>query len=469
MVRKYFFPGTYKLQHPLGDWKKGGGHTVWNFFQDSKTKVIYKRRTAGKREQWTKHRSLHNRYLTLNAPTVIPCKAPMHAFRVSFKSVSSQSWMLYGFNSQPMKTSPPHKTQAQHAREDTFLERLYGYTPICEEVDIGKLAKLAAAIHCGTAVGGSDGSVVNQEMVLGWALENKEGMNCRIEGAGIVDGDPKTNDSTRAERGGRANILGVILHLAREFDIQKGHVKILIDNTTAITYGERPGEGSGPFKHLPDDYDIKCWTKILEERLQREHGIKVTYKHVHSHQDDPVKVRKIYGNTITPKEAAKIAANPGREALLNIACDEAANRGRQDLAAIPRENPIAPKEAKVVLNIGGTHVYRNIKDQIEWATHHKGLEEHLEEKNKWGEAFARIDWEAHGKAFSTLPRKQKVAVCKGNFNWRATNARMNVISPDTHPSSLRPICGKEEETSNHIYQCGHHSCSVHQMCQLEDN
>mgnify|MGYP005633633487 CR=1 FL=1 len=60
------------------------------------------------------------------------------------------------------------------------------------------MERLAAAIHCRTAVGGSDGSLKDGEMIIGWALETREGKECRIEGSGIVDGDTATNDSTRA-------------------------------------------------------------------------------------------------------------------------------------------------------------------------------------------------------------------------------------------------------------------------------
>ena len=138
-------------------------------------------------------------------------------------------------------------------------------------------------------------------------------------------------------------------------------------------------------------------------RLLKKHNIVITYKHVCSHQDDPQKLIKINKDLILA-EVTKRAKSPNLEALLNIACDKAAERGREILAGIPRKNPITPKEAKVVLNIGGTHIYRNMKEAIEWAAHHEGLEEHLETKYKWGKNINLINWESHGKVYKSLPQ-----------------------------------------------------------------
>ena len=101
-------------------------------------------------------------------------------------------------------------------------------------------------------------------MIVGWTIETSEGNQCRISGSGMVDEAQSTNDSNRAERGGRIGILAVILKIAKLHDIKKGHVKILIDNKQALVYGTRPRHGDGPFKHLADDYDLKCWTTKLE-------------------------------------------------------------------------------------------------------------------------------------------------------------------------------------------------------------
>ena len=294
----------------------------------------------------------------------MPCAPPIHAFRVSFKFITKKSWIIYKSNRQPMRIPPSEIHTAPQDNEAEIMDRLYGHNLHIKMGNQETRERLAAAIHCRTAVGGSDGSLKDGEMVIGWALETREGEECRIEGAGMVDGNPATNDSTRAERGGRISILGAVLQIAEQYELQQGHVKILIDNITALAYGNKPREGDGPFKHLTDDYDLKCWVTRLEMRLLKKHNIVITYKHVYSHQDDPQKLIKI-NKDLHLAEATKRAKSPSPEALLNIACDKAAERGREILAGMPRINPITPKEAQVVLNIGGTHIYRNMKEAIE--------------------------------------------------------------------------------------------------------
>ena len=73
-------------------------------------------------------------------------------------------------------------------------------------------------------------------MTLGWAIENEEEERCRISGPRMVDGDCNTNDSTRAERGGRVGIFAVITHFAKTFNLSKGHVTILVDNQQVLQY-----------------------------------------------------------------------------------------------------------------------------------------------------------------------------------------------------------------------------------------
>ena len=65
----------------------------------------------------------------------------------------------------------------------------------------------------------------------------------------------------------------MILQVGEKYEVHQGRVKILIDNTTTLAYGNRPREGDGPFKQLTDDYDLKCWVTRLELRLLKNHNI----------------------------------------------------------------------------------------------------------------------------------------------------------------------------------------------------
>ena len=139
------------------------------------------------------------------------------------------------------------------------------------------MCKIAASIQCTTALAGLDGSLTEGKMTLCWAIENKEGEKCRISGPGMVDGDTDINDSTRAERGRRVGILDVITHIAKTFNLSRSHVTVLIDNQQALKYGTSPKQGDGPFKHLADDYNLKCWASIFEKDLERNHNVLLTY------------------------------------------------------------------------------------------------------------------------------------------------------------------------------------------------
>ena len=462
----FCLPHTYELCTPLGDWEKGKGHLRWNLYQDIVTKYIYRRTPGTAKETWTRHRPTLDNKLVLNSSDGTSYQPPRHAFRVSFKSSSPRTWILYDSNKQPMKVQPYHERPATDDSEQVFLHRLYGQTLQESMRDYDKLRIIAEAIRNKTAAGGSDGSVREKKMTFGWVLQTNQGEEHRIEGPGIVDGDQDTNDSTRAERGGRIGILGAICYIAQKFKIQTGMVNVYIDNKTALEYGNKPREGDGPFKHLTDDYDLKCWVSRLETRLEQTHGIKIQYHHVYSHQDDPLKVLKIHRGTITLQQAKEKAANPGKIALLNIACDKAANRGWTDCQVEQSNNPILPKELRVALDIKGTFVFRNMKKQIEWASSHGDMEAYMQEKYEWGDSFQLIDWKALGMAFKTLPQSHKVSVMKGSFDWRPSNRHLHRRNPKKYPSDKCSVCKLEEETNEHIYRCPHHTSRLAQLKAL---
>ena len=120
--------------------------------------------------------------------------------------------------------------------------------------------------------------------------------------------------------------MAVIKHIAKSFNLTKGHVTILIDNQQALKYGTSPRQGVGPFKHLADDYDLKCWAKIIEQDLKKNHNFLLTYQHVYSHQDDPQKMMKIHPD-LTMKQATHMVKHPSVHAKVNIACDKEAETG----------------------------------------------------------------------------------------------------------------------------------------------
>ena len=105
----------------------------------------------------------------------MPCAPPIHAFRVSFKSITKKSWIIYKSNGQSMRIPPSEIHTSPYDNEEELMDRLYGHNFHENMGNHETRERLAAAIHCRTAVGGSDGSLKDGEMIIGWALETREG------------------------------------------------------------------------------------------------------------------------------------------------------------------------------------------------------------------------------------------------------------------------------------------------------
>ena len=112
-----------------------------------------------------------------NATKGKKCSAPRHGFKVSYKSESEKTWHLHTPYVQPLSPNPTSRQQPSDNTEESFLGRLIGNSVSESTTDTTVLHKLATAIHCCTATGGSDGSLKNGEMMLGWALESNMGEN----------------------------------------------------------------------------------------------------------------------------------------------------------------------------------------------------------------------------------------------------------------------------------------------------
>ena len=301
--------GTDFLTHPLGQWLKGNGHNSWKFFQHPTTNWLYEQRKVNGNHKWFRYGPTPENKKVLNRDAGLPCTAPQNAFRVSLRSSSLSTWVIHGSGWQPMPTNSRVPSTPLGNPTDLFLQRLLGQGYKAVFRDERKMRKLVDSISGATALAGSDGSMIDGKMTLGWVLKTVEGAKCQISGLGMVDKDGDTNDSTRAERGGRVAILAILVHVVKSFDLNQGHVTILIDNQQALRYGTSPRQGDGPFKHLADDYDLKCWASLFENDLKHNHNILLNYQHVYSNQDNPHKLMKIQPE-INIIQAIHMANNP---------------------------------------------------------------------------------------------------------------------------------------------------------------
>ena len=199
--------------------------------------------------------------------------------------------------------------------------------------------------------------------------------------------------------------------------------------------------------------------------MAHSHNILVTYDHVYSHQDDPVKLMKI-DPLLTYAEAIQQAKNTSAQALVNIACDKEATQGQEIFRGKQRENGILPVEVGAVLTIGGKYIFRKMKEAIFFAAHVPDMQEYLE-KYEWGENISMIDWKAHQKAWESIPPGQRFSVSKRIFGWLHTNERAFSWVPPAHPHPNCPICSDTIETHDHIFQCDNPVSRAEQQINLK--
>ena len=147
LQQEYCNPNSYTLKRPLGDWIKGKGHKIWNLYQDIRTGDVYRRESECE-QSWTRHSPTPENKLILNVRTGMSCPPPLHAFRVSFKSTTSKTWIIYESNKQPMRIPPSEQVPTTNDNEEEFMHRLYGHHVHPVKRHHRTMERLAAAIHC---------------------------------------------------------------------------------------------------------------------------------------------------------------------------------------------------------------------------------------------------------------------------------------------------------------------------------
>eukprot|EP00957_Ditylum_brightwellii_P196518 14973259-Ditylum_brightwellii.AAC.1 len=64
-----------------------------------------------------------------------------------------------------------------------------------------------------------------------------------------------------------------------------------------------------------------------------------------------------------------------------------------------------------------------------------------------------VQWHALGQASENLPLHNKIRVLKFQRNWLPTATRLHKLYLSKF--ALCPVCAKEEETWEHMFQCKH--------------
>jgi hypothetical protein len=142
------------------------------------------------------------------------------------------------------------------------------------------------------------------------------------------------------------------------------------------------------------------------------------------------------------------------DAILNDACDKLATEYLNDN---PHSKPQVPwnPASKCMLYVEGQVVNRRLKATLRTASTKWDLLEHIDDINRspWNfeSRSAMVDWEAHGKATTALPKTQWMKITKFKNNILSVNTRMAVRNPGTPPQCAS--CHTEDETEDHLYTC----------------
>eukprot|EP00957_Ditylum_brightwellii_P165687 12613377-Ditylum_brightwellii.AAC.1 len=71
------------------------------------------------------------------------------------------------------------------------------------------------------------------------------------------------------------------------------------------------------------------------------------------------------------------------------------------------------------------------------------------------ELIELVQWTALGRAFDGLSSYNKIRVLKFQHNWLPTAKRLHELY--LSKLTLCPVCTKEEETWEHMFQCKHNT------------
>ena len=163
---------------------------------------------------------------------------PYKSKRISLTAESKNSWIFNGTSTREVTTEEVGTKYKTNIRET--CERITGPARYN-----GNPASFATALKQGTLIGASDASVKNGIGAGAWVLATQELENT-MGGAGPIDGDPATMQSTRAERGATIGSLYAILGVAKDYNLRKGQATLYVDNQGSYTKGKAPEKGEGP-------------------------------------------------------------------------------------------------------------------------------------------------------------------------------------------------------------------------------
>ena len=118
--------GNGYVKTPLGQWLKGNGYNTWKFFQHPKKNWLYEQSKKNGKTKWFRYGPTPGNKQVFNCDADLLCMAPQNAFRVSLRSSSKSTWVIYGTGWQPMLTNPRIPSICMGNPTELFTQRLLG-------------------------------------------------------------------------------------------------------------------------------------------------------------------------------------------------------------------------------------------------------------------------------------------------------------------------------------------------------
>ena len=225
------------LYEPLQNWLTTGTESQhWISYRDPKSNNLYLQPTQ-QGQQWMRYKSTSPRKLIYNPHEGTTCNPPAKAVRISLQSETTSTWIYTDSTTEPRSIS--HLMPTPPDNIFLALERIVGNNTSTH----GEERIIAQSLQAGTLQGASDGSMAHNRATQAWRIEPQQTNRLSqhyIQGAGPVDGDPHTLDSTTAERGGFLGPLWFAYQLAHKYTLDRGAITMHIDNISSFTAGDPP-------------------------------------------------------------------------------------------------------------------------------------------------------------------------------------------------------------------------------------
>ena len=168
--------------------------------------------------------------------TVVKMFPPATVVKISLASGSQHNLICKDTTTTPVATSQSSFKQQDTSTKQEILRQLGP-----KVYQFGDQTAIAESLQAGTLQGASVGSIKDGRGTCAWRIEPKEANkfsgNC-IYGSAPIYRDPKTRNSTRAERGGFIGPLYYAWEILQKYIIKNGKITMNVDKISSYTKGD---------------------------------------------------------------------------------------------------------------------------------------------------------------------------------------------------------------------------------------